>query len=268
MPNKRRCAYPRRGRDSDEPNFLEAGAGAGRPPRRRDLAGAQSRPGSRWPLRQGRAMRPEQASSRRAWPSSPARRCAPLSGPRQASAVGLPAEGPGSLEREGRRVLAEVRFSGAITARRLRELRAAGARVLTVGRRYRTATVAIKPGPLPRLGGVEGELLPARCWRRASPPLPVAGRSSPRGMPSSMRPRPALTSASMAPALPSGSFRTLSPPRKRRRRVPPKTSSAATCPAKPIPAATRRRSTSSRTSSDRASGRSDRRGAGDGADRP
>jgi Subtilase family len=80
---------------------------------------------------------------------------APLPADRQASAVGLPGEGPGSLQREGRRVLVEVGFDhGAIAG--LEHLRAAGAQVLGASRRRQTATVAVKPGGLPALDRVPG----------------------------------------------------------------------------------------------------------------
>ena len=67
----------------------------------------------------------------------------------------VPAEGPGSPLREGNRVLAEVRFDhGALAA--VDSLRAAGARVLDASRRFQTVTVAVRPGRLRALGGVEG----------------------------------------------------------------------------------------------------------------
>lgn len=74
---------------------------------------------------------------------------------RQAEKLGIPARGPGSLMRIGGRVLVDVRFSaGAIAA--LDDLRAAGAAVVAPSRRYQTVTVAIAPGLLPRLAGVDG----------------------------------------------------------------------------------------------------------------
>ncbi len=72
---------------------------------------------------------------------------------KQAKALSLAAEGPGSLLREGNRVLAEVRFeSGAAAA--TDALRAAGAKVVDVSPRYQTVTVAAKPAELPAIGEV------------------------------------------------------------------------------------------------------------------
>ena len=83
----------------------------------------------------------------------------------QAEALSLAAEGPGSLLREGNRVLAEVRFeSGAAAA--AEDLRAAGAKVVDISPRYQTVTVAAKPdeltaiGEVPRVGGVTEVLAP------------------------------------------------------------------------------------------------------------
>jgi hypothetical protein len=83
----------------------------------------------------------------------PALRTAPRA--EQAASLSLPASGPGSLLREGNRVLVEVRFeSGAAIA--LPALRAAGAEIVHVGARYRTVTVAARAAALPRLGAVAG----------------------------------------------------------------------------------------------------------------
>ena len=66
----------------------------------------------------------------------------------------VPASGPGSLLREGGRVVAEVRFDhGAIAG--VDDLRAAGARVLAGSRRYQTVTVAVRPGRLAALERVD-----------------------------------------------------------------------------------------------------------------
>jgi hypothetical protein len=78
-----------------------------------------------------------------------------LSVARQESAIGLPVSGPGSLQREGRRVLVDVRFGGGVLDR-LGELRAAGAKVLAASGRYQTASVAMKPSELAALNGVRG----------------------------------------------------------------------------------------------------------------
>jgi hypothetical protein len=73
----------------------------------------------------------------------------------QAAKLSLAASGPGSLLRDGDRVLVEVRFgSGAELA--LAALRAAGAEIVHVGRRYRTVTAAARAADLPRLGAVTG----------------------------------------------------------------------------------------------------------------
>jgi Subtilase family len=73
----------------------------------------------------------------------------------QAKALGIAREGPGSLVREGGQVLAEVRFDRG-AASRGGALRRAGARVLSVSRRYQTATVAVAPGSLRALAAVPG----------------------------------------------------------------------------------------------------------------
>jgi subtilisin family serine protease len=71
----------------------------------------------------------------------------------QAKDLSVPRRGPGSLLRVGSRVLVEVRFdSGAAAA--VDDLRAAGARIVGVSRRYQTVTVAAKPSGLRRLAGV------------------------------------------------------------------------------------------------------------------
>jgi len=93
---------------------------------------------------------------------------------RQARILRLAAHGPGSLVREGDRVLVEVRFdSGAVAA--LGDLRAAGASIVDVSRRYQTITVAAKPAELrnlsvvPRVAGVAEVLAPITA---AGPPCP------------------------------------------------------------------------------------------------
>jgi hypothetical protein len=90
-------------------------------------------------------------SSRLAELAKPSVRRAPHAA--QARQLGVPAEGPGSLLREGNRVLVEVRFGhGAAAA--VEDLRAAGAEVVNVSRRYQTVTVAAKPDELTQLPGV------------------------------------------------------------------------------------------------------------------
>ena len=72
---------------------------------------------------------------------------------KQAEELSLAPEGPGSLLREGNRVLVEVRFDrGAAAA--VDELRATGARIVNVSSRYQTVTVATKPAALRALSGI------------------------------------------------------------------------------------------------------------------
>lgn len=72
---------------------------------------------------------------------------------RQAEELSLAPEGPGSLLRDGNRVLVEVRFDGGAAAA-VDDLRAAGAKIVNVSPRYQTVTVAAKPAALPALSGV------------------------------------------------------------------------------------------------------------------
>jgi hypothetical protein len=73
----------------------------------------------------------------------------------QAARLSLATSGPGSLLRDGNRVLAEVRFpSGAVGA--LPDLRQAGAEVVQVSARYQAVTVAVRPADLPRIGQLAG----------------------------------------------------------------------------------------------------------------
>jgi hypothetical protein len=72
---------------------------------------------------------------------------------RQARIIGFAPTGPGSLLRQGGRVLVRVRFDhGAIASRDA--VRAAGGRVLDASRRYQSATVAVAPADLRALAGV------------------------------------------------------------------------------------------------------------------
>jgi len=73
----------------------------------------------------------------------------------QAAELGLAAAGPGSLLREGNRVLVEVRFERGAAAG-VDELRTAGAAVVDVSRRYQTVTAAVLPGEMVALGGIPG----------------------------------------------------------------------------------------------------------------
>ncbi|HYJ22414.1 MAG TPA: S8 family serine peptidase, partial [Solirubrobacterales bacterium] len=92
-------------------------------------------------------------SARLAELAEPALRSAPRA--EQAARLSLAAAGPGSLLRDGNRVLAEVRFERP-PALPVEALRAAGAEIIHVGRRYGTVTVAVRPADLPRLGAVTG----------------------------------------------------------------------------------------------------------------
>jgi hypothetical protein len=78
--------------------------------------------------------------------------------PQQAARLGLAPSGPGSLLREGNRVLVDVRVDGAAAAA-LGPLQDAGAQIVDASRRYQRLTVAVLPGHLPAIGdlpGVEG----------------------------------------------------------------------------------------------------------------
>jgi hypothetical protein len=69
----------------------------------------------------------------------------------QAARLGVARQGPGSLLREGNRILAYVRFNrGAMAG--LRSLRVRGAKIVHASRRYQSVTVAAKPSQLHRLG--------------------------------------------------------------------------------------------------------------------
>ena len=72
----------------------------------------------------------------------------------QAEALGLAGEGPGSLLREGRRVLVEVEFEHGALAADCDALRASGAEVVDASRRYQTVTVAARPGELRAMAAV------------------------------------------------------------------------------------------------------------------
>jgi hypothetical protein len=85
--------------------------------------------------------------------AQPALRSAPPA--EQAARLGLAASGPGSLLRDGNRLLAEIRFEGA-AGLDVAALRAAGAEIVHIGRRYRTVTIAAPAADLPRIGAVAG----------------------------------------------------------------------------------------------------------------
>jgi hypothetical protein len=71
----------------------------------------------------------------------------------QAARLGIATEGPGSLLRKGNRILAYARFDHGAVAR-LGALRAAGAEIANVSRRYQTVTVAVKPADLRRVASI------------------------------------------------------------------------------------------------------------------
>lgn len=84
---------------------------------------------------------------------------------RQAAQLSVAARGPGSLMREGGRIVVNVRFeSGAIA--RLDGLRQAGGRVRGASRRYQTATVAVAPADLRELARAPGV---AAVWPSREP---------------------------------------------------------------------------------------------------
>jgi subtilisin family serine protease len=72
---------------------------------------------------------------------------------KQAAIIGVARDGPGSLVREGRRVLVKVRFDhGAIGSRN--EIRDAGGLVLDASRRYQSATAAVRAADLPSIASL------------------------------------------------------------------------------------------------------------------
>jgi subtilase family protein len=80
--------------------------------------------------------------------AKPAVRTAPRA--EQTRRLDVARSGPGSLLRRGNRVLVDVRFEHGATSG-ADELRATGARIVHVSRRYQTVTVAARPFALPRL---------------------------------------------------------------------------------------------------------------------
>ncbi len=92
-------------------------------------------------------------SARLAELAQPSVRSAPAA--EQAARLGLAASGPGSLLRDGNRVLADVRVDADL-APALPGLREAGAELIQISRRYRTVTVAARPVDLRRIGALPG----------------------------------------------------------------------------------------------------------------
>lgn len=82
----------------------------------------------------------------------------------QAEALGVPAEGPGSLVREGGRVVVEAHFEAGALAR-IEALRAAGAKVTAASRRYQTVALSVDPEDLEALAEVPGlgAVVPSRA---------------------------------------------------------------------------------------------------------
>jgi subtilisin family serine protease len=73
----------------------------------------------------------------------------------QAAQLSLAADGPGSLLRDGNRILVDVRFDGDAEAA-ADGLRQAGAEIVQVSSRYRTVTVAVRPADLPAIADQSG----------------------------------------------------------------------------------------------------------------
>ena len=121
--------------------------------------------------------------------------------------LSLAAEGPGSLLRDGNRVLVEVRFDHGAAAG-VDDLRAAGAKIVNVSRRYQTVTVAAKPASSarsPRCRGVAGAtevLTPITPPASTCPPALVVSEGDAQLDAAEAR---EATSASTAAASPSGS---------------------------------------------------------------
>jgi hypothetical protein len=92
----------------------------------------------------------------------------------QAEAIGVPAEGPGSLVREGGRVIVEARFGQGALAR-VEALKAAGARILLASRRYQSVSLSVEPEDLGSVAAVPGvaAVVPSR-----SPTFYGAGEGS------------------------------------------------------------------------------------------
>jgi hypothetical protein len=73
----------------------------------------------------------------------------------QAEAIGLPVEGPGSLSREGERVVVEAHFEGG-ALQQLEALEAAGAKILLASKQYQTVALSVEPAELEAVAEVPG----------------------------------------------------------------------------------------------------------------
>jgi hypothetical protein len=73
----------------------------------------------------------------------------------QADRLGLPLDGPGSLVRDGGRVLVTARVAGGVGPA-IAGLRQAGARIISAGAGTETATLSVVPSRLPELAAVPG----------------------------------------------------------------------------------------------------------------
>jgi hypothetical protein len=97
---------------------------------------------------------------------------------RQARLLSLARSGPGSLLRQGSRVLVDVRFEhGAVAG--VEALRRAGAKVVNVSRRYQTVTVAARPVALRAIAGAARV---ASVDEVLTPLLYAAGSTCPQGV--------------------------------------------------------------------------------------
>jgi hypothetical protein len=82
----------------------------------------------------------------------------------QAEAIGLPIEGPGSLSREGERVVVEAHFEGG-ALQQLEALEAAGAKILVASREYQTVALSVEPADLEVVAEVPGVEIVAAARR-------------------------------------------------------------------------------------------------------
>lgn len=165
----------------------------------------------------------------------------------QANEVSLPADGLGSLLRDGNRLIVNARVSST-SAEVLAGIRASGAEIVSVNRRYGTIDLAVIPQDLRALADAKGVEYVGETLLRRRPP-PAAGRPAshpPRGAvragggPASVAarrkatsspvlPLPVRASASTETARPSGSSPTPSTPPRARALARASVSARATC---------------------------------------